>query len=71
LVRSHEVKDEGYEVEPDARVITVFSAPQYCGQMTNKGAYINFKGGDMTPHFVKFDAVPHPNIPAMHYARGS
>lgn len=30
LVRSHEVKDEGFEVEPEDRVITVFSAPNYC-----------------------------------------
>lgn len=71
LVRSHEVKEEGYEVEADGRVITIFSAPKYCDQMTNKGAYIHFKGSDMKPHFVQFEAVPHPNKPAMCYARGS
>lgn len=38
--------------------------------MTNKGAYIHFKGDTMKPHFVQFEAVPHPNVPAMHYARG-
>ena len=36
LVRSHEVKDEGYEVTHDGRVITVFSAPNYCDSMGNK-----------------------------------
>ena len=30
LVRSHEMKDGGYEVEPNGRVITIFSAPNYC-----------------------------------------
>lgn len=33
LVRSHEVKEEGYEVEHDGRCITVFSAPNYCDQV--------------------------------------
>jgi diadenosine tetraphosphatase ApaH/serine/threonine PP2A family protein phosphatase len=30
LVRSHEVKDEGYLQEHDGKLITVFSAPNYC-----------------------------------------
>jgi serine/threonine-protein phosphatase 5 len=29
LVRSHEVKDEGYVVEHDGKCITIFSAPNY------------------------------------------
>ena len=37
LVRSHEVKDAGYEVEANGKLITVFSAPNYCDQMGNKG----------------------------------
>jgi len=69
LVRSHEMKEEGYEVEANGRVITIFSAPKYCDQMTNKGAYINLKGSEMKPHFVQFDAVPHPAVPCMAYAR--
>ncbi|RHY37023.1 hypothetical protein DYB34_005397 [Aphanomyces astaci] len=56
LVRSHEVKDEGYLVEHDEKCITVFSAPNYCDQMGNKGAYIRFYR-DLTPRFTQFTAV--------------
>jgi serine/threonine-protein phosphatase 5 len=33
IVRSHEVKDEGHEIEHDGKLITVFSAPNYCDQV--------------------------------------
>ncbi|RWW24998.1 hypothetical protein GW17_00010693, partial [Ensete ventricosum] len=33
VVRSHEVKDEGYEIEHSGKLITVFSAPNYCDQV--------------------------------------
>ena len=56
-MRSHEVKDAGYEVEADGRVITIFSAPNYCDQVGNKGAIIKFKGIDMKPNFVQFAHV--------------
>jgi len=37
VIRSHEMKDEGFEVEHDGKLITIFSAPNYCDQMGNKG----------------------------------
>jgi serine/threonine-protein phosphatase 5 len=57
LVRSHEVKNEGYEEEADGRVITIFSAPNYCDQMGNKGALIRFRGDEMKPKYVQYTAV--------------
>ncbi|XP_024003941.1 serine/threonine-protein phosphatase 5 isoform X2 [Eutrema salsugineum] len=68
VVRSHEVKDEGYEVDHDGKLITVFSAPNYCDQMGNKGAFIRFEAPDMKPNIVTFSAVPHPDVKPMAYA---
>ncbi|KAI7401142.1 Metallo-dependent phosphatase [Hortaea werneckii] len=67
VIRSHEVRMEGYEVEHDGRCITVFSAPKYCDSTENKGAYINIES-DYKLQFHKFDAVPHPDIKPMAYA---
>lgn len=68
VVRSHEVKDEGYEIDHDGKLITVFSAPNYCDQMGNKGAYIKFKAPEMKPDIVSYTAVPHPDVKPMAYA---
>ncbi|KAI4308063.1 hypothetical protein L6164_031179 [Bauhinia variegata] len=68
VVRSHEVKDEGYEIEHDGKLITVFSAPNYCDQMGNKGAFIQFEAPDLKPNIVTFAAVPHPDVKPMAYA---
>ncbi|KAL8130103.1 hypothetical protein V2J09_019258 [Rumex salicifolius] len=68
LVRSHEVKEEGYEVEHDGKLITIFSAPNYCDQMGNKGAFIRFVSPEMKPEIVTYSAVPHPDVKPMAYA---
>merc|ERR1719413_248155 len=68
VIRSHEMKEEGYEIEHGGKLITVFSAPNYCDQMGNKGAFIKLQGKTLTPEFQTFEAVPHPNVKAMRYA---
>ncbi|XP_046744529.1 serine/threonine-protein phosphatase 5 [Diprion similis] len=68
IVRSHEVKNEGYEVAHDGKCITVFSAPNYCDTMGNRGAFITLTGKDMEPNFTSYEAVPHPNVRPMAYA---
>ncbi|EPY23172.1 serine/threonine protein phosphatase type 5 [Strigomonas culicis] len=70
VVRSHEVKDNGYEVAHNGKCITVFSAPNYCDQMGNKGAFVRFKGGELEPHFTTFESVKHPGKRPMMYASG-
>ncbi|KAG5518309.1 hypothetical protein PMAC_003105 [Pneumocystis sp. 'macacae'] len=69
IIRSHEVKPNGYEIEHNGHCITVFSAPNYCDTQGNKGAYIRI-GYNLELEFKTFDAVPHPNVPPMKYATG-
>lgn len=63
------MKENGYEIEADGKVITVFSAPNYCDQMGNKGAYIIFKGSDMKPDIKTFSAVVSDSIYLFLYSR--
>ncbi|GAO17037.1 uncharacterized protein UV8b_03147 [Ustilaginoidea virens] len=70
VIRSHEVRMDGYEVQHDGKCITVFSAPKYCDSTENRGAYINIKS-DYKLRYEQFDAVPHPNIKPMAYAQNS
>ena len=77
LIRSHEMKEAGYEIVHDGQCITVFSAPNYCDQMGNKGAVVQFsheqrdgfgKYNGLYGWIEQFEAVAHPNVKAMAYA---
>lgn len=67
IIRSHEVRQDGYEIEHDGRCITVFSAPNYCDSQGNDGAYIKIDGqGEMK--YTRFKASPHPDVRPMAYS---
>ncbi|GAW81701.1 serine/threonine protein phosphatase 5 [Plasmodium gonderi] len=68
IIRSHEVRDEGYSIEQNGMLYTVFSAPNYCDIMKNKGAFLKFKGQSIKPKCVTFTEVYHPNVPSLKYA---
>lgn len=68
IIRSHEVKQMGYEVAHDGQCITVFSAPNYCDTMGNQGAIIRLEAPSLKPDFLRFDAVSHPDMKPMAYA---
>ncbi|CDK25140.1 unnamed protein product [Kuraishia capsulata CBS 1993] len=72
IIRSHEVRMGGYELEHNGKLITVFSAPNYCDSQHNLGAVINLKtnsDGEYDLDFKTFKEVPHPNIGPMAYTR--
>ena len=69
IIRSHEVRQEGYAVEQDGLCITVFSAPNYCDQTGNKGAVVRMRSdGELA--YEQFINVPHPDVRPMAYAGG-
>ncbi|KAK6200462.1 Metallo-dependent phosphatase-like protein [Scheffersomyces amazonensis] len=91
VIRSHEVRMGGYEIEHNGRLITVFSAPNYVDQSGNLGAVIHITenndydnekdNGDghrnvddpncpWSLKYETFEAVPHPDLKPMAYARG-
>ncbi|KAK8861195.1 hypothetical protein IAR55_002014 [Kwoniella newhampshirensis] len=69
VIRSHEVRADGYAIEHDGLCITVFSCPNYCDSTGNKAAYVRMQAnGSLSYH--QFDAVPHPDMKPMAYSSG-
>ncbi|KAJ3354112.1 Serine/threonine-protein phosphatase 5 [Allomyces javanicus] len=67
VIRSHEVKEAGYEIAHGGKCVTIFSAPNYCDAVGNLGAYIVITP-DLKLKYEQFSAVPHPNIGPMKYS---
>ena len=67
VIRSHEAKQEGYHIQHNGQCVTVFSAPNYCDSMGNKGAVVKIDH-EMNVRYEQFDAQPHPDVKPMQYA---
>lgn len=76
IIRSHEVKDEGYEWQQGDRCLTVFSAPEYADACDNLGAVVRLSSNvsespePMDVEVRTFGPVPRPEwyVPAMRYS---
>ncbi|CAI5445105.1 unnamed protein product [Caenorhabditis angaria] len=51
IVRAHQVVQDGYEFFADRRLVTIFSAPFYCGQTNNVASVLNISK-DMVASFM-------------------
>lgn len=40
ICRAHQVVEDGYEFQADRQLVTIFSAPNYCGEFDNAGAML-------------------------------
>ncbi|ORZ33942.1 Metallo-dependent phosphatase-like protein [Catenaria anguillulae PL171] len=67
VIRSHEVKENGYEITHDGKCVTIFSAPNYCDAVGNLGAYIHVSPS-LELKYEQFEAVPHPDVSPMKYS---
>ncbi|GMK58381.1 hypothetical protein CspeluHIS016_0504130 [Cutaneotrichosporon spelunceum] len=69
VIRSHEVRQDGYAIEHDGLCITTFSCPNYCDSTGNQAAYVHMEpDGELSYH--QFAAVPHPDVRPMAYSAG-
>ena len=41
VCRAHQVVEEGYEFFADRKLVTIFSAPNYCGEFDNAAAIMS------------------------------
>jgi serine/threonine-protein phosphatase PP1 catalytic subunit len=41
ICRAHQVVEDGYEFFNKRQLVTIFSAPNYCGEFSNSGAMMN------------------------------
>ncbi|KAL4172734.1 hypothetical protein KRP22_007897 [Phytophthora ramorum] len=67
VIRSHECREEGFEITHDGLLVTVFSASSYCASQTNKGAYVQLQLGEdneVKPRVVQFSAQPLQKLKA-------
>ncbi|VDM63669.1 unnamed protein product [Angiostrongylus costaricensis] len=60
VVRAHQVVQDGYEFFSNRKLITLFSAPHYCGQFDNAAAVMNINKDLLCSFKVAANFLAHP-----------
>eukprot|EP00605_Chrysophyceae_sp_TOSAG23-4_P001209 GSChrysophyteH1.ASY1.ANO1.1318.1 assembled CDS len=69
ICRAHQVVEDGYEFQANRKLVTIFSAPNYCGEFDNAGAMMCV-GKDLTCSFKILRPVTHKGRIKMEENRG-
>jgi len=56
ICRAHQVVEDGYEFQAERKLVTIFSAPNYCGEFDNGAALMKVRG-DLVCSFEILKAV--------------
>ena len=59
ICRAHQVVEDGYEFFAKRQLVTLFSAPNYCGEFDNAGAMMSVDGTLMCSFQVRVHAMCH------------
>lgn len=65
ICRAHQVVEDGYEFFAKRQLVTVFSAPNYCGEFNNAGAMMSIDS-DLVCSFQILKPAEKFNMPAGH-----
>jgi hypothetical protein len=68
ICRAHQVVEDGYEFFSKRQLVTLFSAPNYCGEFDNAGAMMSVDESLLCSFQVRgFPGRPvrRPNLPAL------
>ena len=63
IARAHQLTMEGYNWSHDGKVVTIFSAPNYCYRSGNKAAILEVGEVAGKQHFIRFDPAPRRGEP--------
>jgi len=70
VVRSHELCGDGYRIQEGGKVVTIFSAPNYCDRCGNLAAFARFDS-DLKMTIRQFPATARPASPNTRPASGN